>query len=62
MTNIKVVFLGESDVGKTSLINRYFDKNFDEYENSTLSGTFVQKSIKYKDKEYSFDIWDTSGR
>ena len=62
MTNIKVVFLGEAGVGKTSLINRYFDKNFDEYENSTLSGTFVQKSIKYKDKEYSFDIWDPSGR
>ena len=62
MTNIKVVFLGESYVGKTSLINRYINNKFDEQQMSTITGSFLEKTIKYKDKDYSFNLWDTSGR
>ena len=62
MTNIKVVFLGESDVGKTSLINRYISDKFNEEVMSTLAGTYSKKSIYYQNKEYSFNIWDTAGR
>ena len=62
MTNIKVVFLGESDVGKTSLINRYIFDNFNEKLMSTMISTYATKSINYQDKEYSFNIWDTAGR
>ena len=62
MTNIKVVFLGESDVGKTSLINRYIFDKFNEKIMSTMISTYATKSINYQDKEYSFNIWDTAGR
>ena len=62
MTNIKVVFLGESDVGKTSLINRYISDKFNEKIMSTMISTYATKSINYQDKEYSFNIWDTAGR
>ena len=62
MTIIKVVFLGESYVGKTSLINRYINNKFDEQQMSTITGSFLEKTIKYKDKDYSFNLWDTSGR
>ena len=62
MTNIKVVFLGESYVGKTSLINRYISDKFNEEVMSTLAGTYSTKSIYYQNKEYFFNIWDTAGR
>ena len=62
MTNIKVVFLGESYVGKTSLINRYISDKFNEKIMSTMISTYATKSINYQDKEYSFNIWDTAGR
>ena len=62
MTNIKVVFLGESYVGKTSLINRYISDKFNEKLMSTMISTYATKSINYQDKEYSFNIWDTAGR
>ena len=29
---------------------------------STMTGNFAKKTIKYKDKDYSFNIWDLSGR
>ena len=62
MNEIKVVFLGESYVGKTSLINRYIHNKYEENQYSTLSSTFSQKKIIYKEKEYIFNLWDTSGR
>ena len=62
MTIIKVVFLGESYVGKTSLINRYISDKFDEEVMSTLACTYSTKSIYYQNKEYFFNIWDTAGR
>ena len=62
MTNIKVVFLGESYVGKTSLINKYISDKFNEEVMSTLAGTYSTKSIYYQNKEYFFNIWDTAGR
>jgi len=34
---IKIILLGETGTGKTSLINNYFGKKFSENEESTLS-------------------------
>ena len=58
--HIKVVFLGESEVGKTSLIKRYINGEFSEYYNST-SASYSSKTIESDGKKYFFDIWDTSG-
>ena len=59
---IKVLFLGESGVGKSSLINKYFNDKFDEKIINTLSTSFLTKKIKYSGKEYNFDIYDTPGK
>ena len=59
---VKVMFLGESQVGKTSLINRICYDKFKEDGISTKSVYLSVKSIKYKEKDYYFFLWDTPGK
>ena len=59
--NIKVLFLGESGVGKSSLIVRYFDDKFEENIIPTRTTSFLTKKINNGGKEYKFDIYDTPG-
>ena len=42
----KVLFLGESGVGKSSLINRYFNDKFNENIMSTSSTFSTTKKLK----------------
>ena len=58
---IKVIFLGENGVGKTSLIKRLINEDFKEDQYSTITASFYTKSIKYEGKEYKFNLWDTAG-
>ena len=60
----KVVLVGESGVGKTSIINRYINNDFNENEQATLGPIYKNKVIQYPkyNKSISFDIWDTAGQ
>ena len=60
----KVVLVGESGVGKTCIIQRYVNNNFNENVESTIASTYTYKTIDYKklNKSISFDIWDTAGQ
>lgn len=58
----KVVFIGDSNVGKTSILNRYMNNNFETNEASTIamsSNTIVQE---YHGKKYKMYISDTAGQ
>jgi len=59
---IKVIPLGESGIGKTSIIRRYINNEFSQYSESTLGTTFLVKEIVKKNIIYSLIIWDTSGQ
>ena len=59
--HFKVVFLGESYVGKTVLINSFINGYFRDTSYTTGSPSYITKAIKHGNKNYSFDIWDTSG-
>ena len=59
--HFKVVFLGESYVGKTVLIDSFFGGCFCNTSYSTGSPSYQTKTIKHGNKNYKFDIWDTSG-
>lgn len=54
--DLKVVIVGERNVGKTSLIHRYLDRQFNDTI-STLGATFLLKQWG----EYKVAIWDTAG-
>ena len=58
----KVVLVGESGVGKTS-ITSYFLYNTFKREEITITATFAQKSIEIEEinKTIEFNIWDTAG-
>ena len=60
--HIKCVILGEANVGKTSLITRYFYGQFHQFCESTIGCSFNNKSIKIEGRKYKLDIWDTAGQ
>ena len=60
---IKIILVGESGTGKTSLINVAMGMKFQEgTELTTSSASFVTKIIKIGDKSYSLNLWDTIGQ
>ena len=60
----KVVLIGETRVGKTSIINRYISDNFSLSLSPTPGASFTTKTVFIKDYNQSikFDIWDTAGQ
>ena len=59
--HFKVVFLGENYVGKTVLIDSFFNGYFSDTNYSTSGISLKTKTINHGNKNYSFDIWDTPG-
>ena len=61
--SFKVVLVGESGVGKTSIITQFIDQTFQEDQQSTTGGTFSTKSVECDNgKILKFEIWDTAGQ
>jgi small GTP-binding protein len=59
---IKVTLIGESSVGKTSIINRYTRDAFTQELESTLGANYSQKKIERHGKKIRLDLWDTAGQ
>ena len=61
---VKVVLLGKSGVGKTSIISRFTNDTFDPDTLSSLGASFVSKEIFFPETSSTikFDIWDTAGQ
>ncbi|XP_020368937.1 ras-related protein Rab-20 isoform X2 [Rhincodon typus] len=55
--DVKVVILGDMNVGKTSLLHQYTERRFQETF-STIGGAFFLKQWG----RHSVSIWDTAGR
>ena len=62
LPEIKVILLGEPAVGKTSIIKRFHEDSFDEYEVSSITMSYVDKTIEIDNKKYKLIIWDTIGQ
>ena len=62
--SIKVVLIGESGVGKTSIISQFTKGVFNTDLMTTNGATFCTKKKEFKEykKTLSFEIWDTAGQ
>ena len=60
MIHCKVIVVGDSGVGKTSIINRYL-QCYNPDEKSTLGASFSSKLQTVGNYNITFDIWDTAG-
>ena len=60
--DIKVILVGETATGKTSLINTSIGLEFQEKVDSTQSSSIMQKKMEINKKTYSINLWDTIGQ
>ena len=60
----KVILVGESGVGKTSIIVRFISGDYSTNVNSTTGASYASKMLNFEDygKSVHFQIWDTAGQ
>uniref|UniRef100_A0A7E4W653 Ras-related protein Rab7 n=1 Tax=Panagrellus redivivus TaxID=6233 RepID=A0A7E4W653_PANRE len=59
---LKVIILGDSGVGKTSLMNQYVNKRFSNQYKATIGADFLTKDVTIDDRLVTMQIWDTAGQ
>jgi len=60
--SFKIVFLGKSGVGKTSITIRHCHDTFEEGIEATIGASFLSKMILFKDRHITLEMWDTAGQ
>jgi small GTP-binding protein len=72
--SVKVVLLGDSGVGKSSLALRFVTNEFKPYSESTIGASFMSKAVRVpvspssndgssqRERSIDFKIWDTAGQ
>jgi len=61
-TLLKVIILGDSGVGKTSLMNQYVNRKFSKQYKATIGADFLTKEVQVDDRLVTMQIWDTAGQ
>lgn len=61
-TLLKVVILGDGGVGKSCLMNRFVNNQFDDHSFHTIGVEFLNKEMKIKNESFTLQIWDTAGQ
>jgi small GTP-binding protein len=49
-------------VGKTTILQRYITRNYEQFTQPTVGSMFFCKKIHKGDKTYELQIWDTAGQ
>lgn len=60
MGDVKVMFLGDVNVGKTCMLVSYSQNTFPEEYVPTVFDNYTTE-IEYKDETYTLGLWDTAG-
>ena len=58
----RVVVVGDSAVGKTSILNQLIDSNFNPYEQSTVGANYQLYVEEIDGQKVEMQIWDTAGQ
>mmetsp|Transcript_2761 Transcript_2761/g.3383 ORF Transcript_2761/g.3383 Transcript_2761/m.3383 type:complete len:118 (+) Transcript_2761:109-462(+) len=59
---VKLLLIGDTAVGKSSVLLRYADDQFSASFITTIGIDFKIKSIQMGDKKVKLQIWDTAGQ
>ena len=60
---VKIVLLGNINVGKTSIASRYCKNSFNEHHINTIGGAYQQQKVVLNNGAIvKLHIWDTSGQ
>ena len=59
---LKLLVIGSSGTGKTSLVQRWTKGTFNEVHKPTIVSEFGFKIIEYKEKKYRIQLWDIGGQ
>ena len=64
LADVKLVLIGESGVGKSSIIKQFSAHVFDPDIDASISNKVIVKTLEIKDikKIIKFNIWDTAGQ
>lgn len=60
--NSKLVLLGDSGVGKSSIVERFVRNEFNDTTESTIGAALLTQRMVLDDKTINFEIWDTAGQ
>ncbi len=60
--SFKLIFIGDSGVGKSCLTTKAVKNNFEEYYQATVGFEFLTFNMKVNDKVVKLQIWDTCGQ
>ena len=60
--SFKLIFIGDSSVGKSCLTTKAVKNNFEEYYQATVGFEFLTFNMKVNDKVIKLQIWDTCGQ
>ena len=59
---LKVIILGDTGVGKSSLMGRYVNDKFDTRYKATIGADFLTKEVEVEGTKVTLQIWDTAGQ
>ena len=62
LNSIKIILLGDTGVGKTSIIKGYCDNKYEENPLSTLYSNYFEKIITIKGQKLKLELWDTADK
>ena len=58
----KILLIGNSGVGKSSILLKFADSSFSESYIQTIGVDFKTKTIEHEGKNYKLQVWDTAGQ
>jgi Ras-related protein Rab-7A len=59
---IKVLILGESSVGKTSILSQFVMREFSPSYRPTIGADYVSRQMEVNGSFFTLQIWDTAGQ
>lgn len=59
---LKIVVLGDSGVGKTTLLQQYVTQKATGHSKPTIGADFQKKEIMVDNQQVNLQLWDTAGQ